>query len=267
MDIRERAVDLTKDLPAAKLSNLKELLELYDEYSEKVVYPEDKSAKYVPSDDELIMWKIGEKISLIINSTTPDELKHYLVKNDIKKQHIKYHSYEGETYEEKQEVVWFFGEPGETRDTGTFGDYTPKTSPDTVYDYIGKVEDYETYYKVLTELPIAELDNLKLLLELFNEYSGKAKTNAGRYEQGNMVLGGPEQEYLPTGDELVLAEVGKKIKYVVEHNTKESLQEYLKSNKLDKIEFNYFEFYHMDVMGSGRFIYSSDPIKTEVVLQ
>lgn len=81
-----------------------------------------------------------------------------------------------------------------------------------------------------------------------------------------MLLGAKAQEYNPSGEELVLAEIGKKIKSVASTTTRDSLNKYLKQKNITRkeIQYNYFTFTHYDVMGVGRFFYASDPIKEKV---
>lgn len=147
-----------------------------------------------------------------------------------------------------------------------FGDYYSKDTPDTVYDYLPNIDRQEEYQTILKNLPPTELRNLKDLLASFDEYAEKARKNRGKYVEGNMLLGAKAQEYNPSGEDLVLAEIGKKIKSVVDTTTKDSLNKYLKQENITRkeIQYDYFTFTHYDVMGVGRFFYASDPIREKV---
>ena len=56
-----------------------------------------------------------------------------------------------------------------------FPDYEPKTTPDTIEDYLRTPEG--EVFKILMELRGAKLENLKQILNLFKKYQKKAKKN------------------------------------------------------------------------------------------
>jgi hypothetical protein len=136
-----------------------------------------------------------------------------------------------------------------------FPDYKPKTSPDTVLDYRPQIG------AELEKLPAAKLENLSRLLDLLEEYKQKSKQNPGRTEEGNVILGADPQEYVPSDDELVQSEIGKRIKQVVDAAAPGALK-----RKERQLEYGSITFRHVDVMGSGRFFYASSPTKTIISL-
>lgn len=150
-----------------------------------------------------------------------------------------------------------------------FGDYYPKKTPVTVHDYLPNIDKWEEYQTVLKNLPAAELRNLKALLESFDEYVEKASRNQGEYAEGNMLQGAKPQEYNPSGEELVLAEIGRKIKSITDTTPRNRLKKHLEQQNITRkeIEYNYFTFTHYDAMGVGRVFYASDPVKDKVTLR
>lgn len=166
----------------------------------------------------------------------------------------------------------------DNRQKGIFGDYEPKNTPDTVFDYLPNLDRYKEYEAILKDLPplkniaesfafiIEELKNLKALLVLLDEYAEKAEDNPGRYVEGNLLLGAKPNQYQPSGEELVLAEIGNRIKGITKRTPREILKEYIEKERIqrDKIEYHSFTFTHVDVMGSGRFYYASDPMKERI---
>ena len=94
----------------------------------------------------------------------------------------------------------------------------------------------------------------------------KAKKNPGTWEQGNMILGAPEREYIPSDEELILCEIDNRLKNIITGTEKNTLLKYCKENGFIGKELNLFsiEIWHADVMGSGRFFYAGE-LKKEVI--
>ena len=134
---------------------------------------------------------------------------------------------------------------------GTFPDYQPKTTPDTVFDFMPLLIDE------IEALPDASIDNLTELVNLFNKYQKEAEANPGQWEEGNMILGAKEQEYRPTEAELMLGEVGERIQSIINSSPKNKIDSLIHTENLTvpNPEYQKFTFIHMDVMGSGRFFY------------
>ncbi len=132
-----------------------------------------------------------------------------------------------------------------------FGNYQPKKTPDVVTDYMPEIkEDIE-------KIPKAELENLFDLLELFEGYKTRAEQNPGKTFEGNVLLGGLPEEYQPSKEELLLAEIGERIRKINDTYSDEDIEEYCDEHGLNyrALEYVKFTFIHYDVMGSGRFFY------------
>ena len=83
------------------------------------------------------------------------------------------------------------------------------------------------------------------------------------------MLGANLVEYKPTPEELILAEIGKRIKILLKNNSSLQITQIIKKHQIKKefLEFNSYTFTHSDVMGSGRFFYveNIDTIKVELI--
>ncbi|MFX1535673.1 MAG: hypothetical protein ACFFDI_15780 [Promethearchaeota archaeon] len=141
-----------------------------------------------------------------------------------------------------------------------FPDYTPKRTPDTIYDFLGGPNKSfkPKIVELLKQIPEASLENLKQLLNLFNKYKVEAESDPGIYTTGSVWLGAPEEEYHPSNTELMVSELGMAIKLVIDVNSKENIEKYKLKEGIDSQEiiFTPVEFWHADVMGSGRFFYA-----------
>ena len=147
-----------------------------------------------------------------------------------------------------------------------FPDYTPKTTPDTIHDYWRKPS---FIFDILNEIGNPTLENFPKIINYFNEYKEKAEKHPGYFKEGNVILGADENQYYPSEEELLVSEIGKLIKEIVQTYPKEQLKiiKMRKGIKSQKLSFYEIKFRHVDVMGSGRFFYAvKDPKKTEIVL-
>lgn len=137
-----------------------------------------------------------------------------------------------------------------------FPDYEPKITPDTIEDYLRKPES--EVFKTLGEIGGAILENLKPILTLFKKYQKKAKENPGKFQDGRVSLGANLKQYTPSDEELIVSELGKMIKNIMEVYSEKEINEYKKGERIKSqiIEFNEVYFRHVDVMGSGRYFYA-----------
>ncbi len=137
-----------------------------------------------------------------------------------------------------------------------FPDYEPKTTPDTIEDYLRTPEG--EVFKILTEIRGAKLENLKHFLTLFKSYQEKANKNPGKFQDGRVSLGANLKQYTPSEEELIVSELGKTIKNIIESHPENKVEEYKKKEKIksQSIEFDQIYFRHVDVMGSGRYFYA-----------
>ncbi|MFP4364148.1 MAG: hypothetical protein ACLFR1_09790 [Spirochaetia bacterium] len=147
------------------------------------------------------------------------------------------------------------------REETVFGGYQPKKTPDTAQDYMPELH---TEFAVL---PAASSENAESLLQSFFDYRKQAQECPGRWEEGNPLLGAKPKEYLPSKEELLLEETGKRVSAVFN-----SLSGVEKNNLLNKtgfkekqLEYNEFRFVHVDIMGSGRFFYVEEIIPKQIL--
>jgi hypothetical protein len=136
-------------------------------------------------------------------------------------------------------------------DTRLSGGYSPKLTPDTIIDF------RPTLIDDFTELPDADENRLEHLLDLYQEYRLRAVKNPGNFVPGNMILGANKEDYQPTDDELILMELGERLWRVLgslpENAVRQVHQAY--GSRIESITYKRFSFYHVDVMGTGRFFY------------
>lgn len=132
-----------------------------------------------------------------------------------------------------------------------FPGYQPKTTPDLATDYMPSL------HKIFEELPKPTIENLNVLIQQFKEYRKKTNEHPGEWIDGNQLLGANEKEYKPSQEELVLNELGKRVKTILETYNKNEIKDHLKDLYPKGMELHYqqFTFVHYDVMGSGRFFY------------
>lgn len=132
-----------------------------------------------------------------------------------------------------------------------FADYQPKLTPDTALDYMPEANSQ------YMNLPDADISNLIILINLFSRHKTLVAENAGQWEDGNLVLGAREKEYAATLEELILDEIGERIKQILSNNDEVEVKTILSRGNITRgiLEYNHFTFIHYDVMGSGRFFY------------
>jgi len=143
-----------------------------------------------------------------------------------------------------------------------YGNYQPKKTPDVVTDYMpGILND-------LKKIPEAKFENLAELIDMFDAYLIKARKNPGKTVEGNIILGGLPEQYEPSKEELMLAEIGECIRAVIDSVQEQKLRTYCKDNELNGKEVAYkkYTFIHYDVMGSGRFFYVDSVENVHLIL-
>ena len=150
------------------------------------------------------------------------------------------------------------------KENDVFPDYVPKTTPDTVYDYLKNPE--KEIFKILEEIGDPELQKLKDMLNLFKKYKKSAKSNPGHLENGRVGLGANIKQYVPSDEELMESEIGERIGLIVFKTNPQEIESILKevAIMLTQIEYKKIEFRHVDVMGSGRFFYASEPFSVTI---
>lgn len=141
--------------------------------------------------------------------------------------------------------------------------YEPKISADTILDYRRSLE------RRVSKLPPPTLDSLGDLLATLGTLQAAAAKNPGRWRDGNLPLGAEPNEYVPSDEELLISEVGERIRCVVEETPQRPLVSRLNRIGVSErfIEYNAVVIYHADVMGSGRFFYARQPKPVRVRLR
>ena len=146
-----------------------------------------------------------------------------------------------------------------------FPDYVPKRTPDTVIDFRPELSQ-EIYH-----LPAATTENFPTLLRLFIDYQQRATNNPGHWIDGNVILGAKPREYQPSSEELLISEIGDRLRTILHTSPEEQIQKLLKKERISiyKIEYTRFTFTHVDVMGSGRFFYvdTIEKIQIDIIMK
>jgi hypothetical protein len=141
-----------------------------------------------------------------------------------------------------------------------FGNYQPKRSPDTIHDYIGQwvSKSGSDQSSVFDKIPEATLENLKVILDLLEKFKKESCKYPGTIIKGNVILGAPPQEYVPSAPELIASELGNAAMSIIKATPPGELKAWLKKHpvKPKKITFVSILFSHVDVMGSGRFFHA-----------
>lgn len=137
-----------------------------------------------------------------------------------------------------------------------FPDYEPKLSPDTVFDYLR--DPNSKVFKILSEIDPPSLKNLNKTLDYFKKYKIEANKNPGSFQQGNVVLGADMDQYIPSEEEILVSELGKRIRKVIESSSNRELDNFKEEQEISSQIFIFHEvhFRHVDAMGSGRFFYA-----------
>ena len=137
-----------------------------------------------------------------------------------------------------------------------FSDYEPKTTPDTVHDYLRKPDSL--VFEILEEISQPSLEKLKKIIDYFIKYKNKAEQNPGGYQEGNIAIGADPDQYYPSEEEILASELGKMIKKIIDSNSKKIVDKIKEKNGINSqtLIFNEIFFRHVDVMGSGRFFYA-----------
>jgi len=145
-----------------------------------------------------------------------------------------------------------------------FPDYEPKRTPDTLQDYLKR---RSFVFQILSEIKEPDLKNLNTILIYFNRYKKEVKKHPGEMGKGNVAIGADLDQYYPSEEELLVSELGKMIRTIIEYISEEELKSYKKANRIRTKKISFYEIYfrHVDVMGSGRFFYAEKkPQKTEI---
>ena len=147
-----------------------------------------------------------------------------------------------------------------------FPDYQPKLTPDTFRDYIKNPDS--KVIQIIDEIGQPTAENLNEVLRLFNIYKTESEKNPGCSQPNNIVLGADPDQYFPSEEEILVSELGKMIKSIIETNLKEKIDDVKKEigKSSQTLMFNEIYYRHLDVMGSGRFFYAEKKELETVIL-
>ncbi len=128
-----------------------------------------------------------------------------------------------------------------------FPDYKPKLSPDTLMDYRPELA------MSLADVP----QTTSGLAAAFVQARAEAIATPGVMRPGAIQLGADEMQYSPSDAELMAAQLGA----LLDARLKDNPQDAAAVMKLlgDDLAYPTFTYRHVDVMGSGRFFYASQP--------
>jgi len=120
---------------------------------------------------------------------------------------------------------------------------------------------------------LADNIEINLLLNEFLKYKELAEKNPGQTVEGNVILGAPDFEYFqPSEESKRLSYVGESIAKIIESISSEDaikiiIEKLLTSSYLPVyLKYNFITFHHVDVVGSGRFIYPNLPVERDVYI-
>ncbi|MFX1452013.1 MAG: hypothetical protein ACFFCM_14340 [Promethearchaeota archaeon] len=108
---------------------------------------------------------------------------------------------------------------------------------------------------------IKNIENFVDIIKEFKKYQKLALDKPGQIVPGNMILGAPAPNYYePSEEEKRLAEIGSAIGTILpainKKNVKKIAEQMVENDILvDQIIYQDIQFFHVDVVGSGRFVY------------
>ena len=142
----------------------------------------------------------------------------------------------------------------------SFPDYQPKLNEVTAVDYRpGLIARFG-------ELPVVNRETFARAYVALGDLKRDALRNPGGMEQGNVALGADPEEYVPSDDELLAAELGDRLAAFVKEMSPEDIMAAWDGAALapPSTDYRRFNYRHVDVMGSGRFFYASAPQTTVI---
>ena len=122
-----------------------------------------------------------------------------------------------------------------------FPDYKPKTTLDTVHDYLRNSDSL--VFKILKEIGQPSLKNLKNIINYFNKYKIDAKNNPDSSQKGNIALGADPDQYYPSEEEILVSELGKMIINIIDSNSKKITNKIKKTDGLKSQKLIFYEIF------------------------
>ena len=148
------------------------------------------------------------------------------------------------------------GETLEHRHSIRFLDYRPKRSPDTVFDYRPALS------LEAAALPEFDAGHMGDLVSEMERLIAAARNRPGRFESGKVALGANPQEYVPSDEELLAARFGDAFVDLLNRLDAGQIEAPRVQRTARTLIYHRFIYRHVDVIGSGRYFYSSPPIPT-----
>lgn len=127
---------------------------------------------------------------------------------------------------------------------------TPAAGPATVTDYRPGIAGD------IGALP--QVNDAAALAASFVTWQGRAGISPGAMEAGAVQLGADPQEYRPSDAELIAAEVGDRLSAALQ-GADDATKAIVAQAVGDTRTYRRFDFRRVDVMGSGRYYYASQP--------
>lgn len=127
---------------------------------------------------------------------------------------------------------------------------TPAAGPATVTDYRPGIAGD------ISALP--PVSDAAALAASFVTWQGRAAASPGAMEEGAIPLGADPQEYRPSDAELVAAEAGDRLSAALQ-GADDATKAAVAAAVGDTRTYKRFDFRRVDVMGSGRYYYASQP--------
>jgi len=133
--------------------------------------------------------------------------------------------------------------------------YSEKKSVDTILDYRPALRERVSQLQAIDEDSFTHAVSSLVFLTL------EAKVKSGRWIKGKVALGAKPREFQPSDQELIAAEYGDRMqRFVASKDTIDLINAWEGEALLPfPIEYHRFHYRHVDVMGSGRYFYASEP--------
>lgn len=116
----------------------------------------------------------------------------------------------------------------------------------------------------IDNLPEVTFDTLPELFDRLRCMNHRAGRQPGAWVDGKLARGAKAREYAPSHAEIMAAAFGDRIGALIAATGRDVLERQWPENRDRSIHYSRFVIRHADVMGSGRFFYSSAPIPVTV---
>ncbi|MFX0104219.1 MAG: hypothetical protein ACFE75_01855 [Candidatus Hodarchaeota archaeon] len=103
-------------------------------------------------------------------------------------------------------------------------------TPDSINYYLKKPNSF--VFKILKEIDQQSLDKLKIILDYFHDYKNAAEKSRGIYQEGNIIIGVNPDQYYPSEEEILVPELGKMVKNLIDSNSKKVINKIKKKREI-----------------------------------